>query len=109
MQIIGIASGEIFDRLDAVLAQGDQHRRADPGNFAQRGFDAKLPAPGSELVPGAFGKSARLLRMDRLGSLSQPEEHGRPHPMFAPGRRNCCPAVQSKAHSRSGRDTAAAM
>src|SRR6266542_857225 len=45
MQIIGGASGEILDRLDAVLAQGDQHRRADPGNSAQCGLDAELPAP----------------------------------------------------------------
>src|SRR6266700_6988914 len=29
MQIIGGASGEVLDRLDAVLAQGDQHRRVD--------------------------------------------------------------------------------
>src|SRR6266702_7541417 len=80
MQIVGGASGEILDRLDAVLAQGDQHRRANPGNFAQRGFDAELPPPGSELVPCAIGGSARLLRLDRLGSLSQPEEHDRPIP-----------------------------
>src|SRR5205809_4934465 len=46
-------------RLDAVLAQGDQHRRADPGNFAQRGLEAQRPAPGSERVLGAIGGSAR--------------------------------------------------
>src|SRR6266536_3340563 len=85
MQIIGGASGEILDRLDAVLAQGDQHRRADSGNFAQRGLDAQLPAPGSERVPGAFGGSARFLRLDRLGRLSQPEEHGRRTSCSRPG------------------------
>jgi hypothetical protein len=108
MQIIGGASGEILDRFDAVLAQCDQHRRADPVNFAQRGLDAQFPAPGCERVPGAIGGSARLLHWDRLRSLSQPREHGcriwLSHPILTPGRRKWCLAVHPKAGSRSGRD-----
>ncbi len=32
-----------------------------------------------------IGGSARLLRLDRLGRLSQPKEHDRPMLMLAPG------------------------
>jgi hypothetical protein len=103
MQIIGGASGEILDRLDAVLAQGDQHRRADSSDFAQRDLDAELPTPGCKSASPArsagapaFCAWAGLAAFRSQKNMAVPSHVRARAPKVVPGR--------SIPGSRSGRD-----
>ena len=48
-EIVGGATGEILDRLDAVLAEPHQHRGGDAGHLLERVLDAEFLALGVEL------------------------------------------------------------
>src|SRR6202165_5588667 len=77
VEIVNGASGELFQRFDAILAQGDQHRGGDARNFFERILDAERSAPGFEL--GFAGRGlvtrSRLQSLRGFGSASQPGEH----------------------------------
>src|SRR5581483_10695130 len=49
-QVVGGAAGEIFDRLDVILAELDQYFRGDAGHVLHGVLDAELLAPGLELA-----------------------------------------------------------
>ena len=48
-EVVGRATSQVLDRLDAVLAEADQHRRGDARHLFQLIGDAELRALGVEL------------------------------------------------------------
>ena len=48
-EIVGRAAGQVLDRLHAVLAKLDQHRRGDARHLAHRILDAQFLALGVKL------------------------------------------------------------
>src|SRR5262249_665221 len=97
MKIVDVASGELFQRLDTVLAQGDQHRRRATGNLLESVVDAERLALDFEFGFVAAGRRGRrslrrlraqlgLRSLCRFGGASQPGEHVPPVSLWSPTR-----------------------
>ena len=75
-KIVGCATGEIFNGLDAILAEPHQHSRRDPFNLHERVFDAKLTALGVKLGLDAVEVFTRAILQFGCGVLIETFDAG---------------------------------